>query len=140
VIVIIVIYLVFVGVYWFFFEKYTLSKKMVYGEYVIDRSKFSGYQADWQYEHYKIEISKDDTLHLIVDFDGNITEYKKKIYFVNGYANARWTFVNSPDAGTHHIIQSTPYLFRTRHSYYYVFYSEKYGNVFFKKKPFYSCR
>jgi len=48
-----------------FTAKKTVTKKDIYGSYTIDRSKFAGQQADWQYNHFRFEITKDQQFFFI---------------------------------------------------------------------------
>jgi hypothetical protein len=46
--------------------KTVLQKKDYYGEYVINRDYFPGRQADWQYESFRFEIKKNDSIYFYV--------------------------------------------------------------------------
>ena len=46
-----------------FTSKKEIDKDDIYGEYVINKNKCPGKQADWQYEHYRFKITKDNKLH-----------------------------------------------------------------------------
>lgn len=124
-----------------FFEPVILTKSDIIGKYVIDKNKFPGLQANWQYDNYRLEITSDNQLI----FESKIYEnhWKKEILpisFSTGYFDLekevycnRKLRVHSNNEN-HHIIKDNPTLYRKRfNSFYYVFYSEKYGNVFFKK-------
>lgn len=37
----------------------TLEKEDICGKYVIDKSYFEGKNADWQFEHFSFEITKE---------------------------------------------------------------------------------
>lgn len=39
-----------------FNSKKEIDKDDIYGEYIIDRNKCAGKQADWQYNHYRFKI------------------------------------------------------------------------------------
>ena len=43
-------------------SKTILDRNDYNGEYIIDRSYFKGDQADWQYNHYRFEVTKDDSI------------------------------------------------------------------------------
>jgi Mn2+/Fe2+ NRAMP family transporter len=43
-----------------FTNKKTVEKEDLYGNYIIDRDKCSGKQADWQYNHYRFKITEDN--------------------------------------------------------------------------------
>lgn len=122
------------GLYSFsaFWTKKELEKDDIYGEYVIDRTKFSGKQADWQYEHFRFEITKDnDFIFYQTDNDRIIRTYKGKIEFLEAYNKPR--IVLHMDKLRHHIIEDKPTLYRQVWTFYYVFNSPKFGNVFFTK-------
>lgn len=120
-----------------FIDKMTVAKENIYGEYIIDRKKYDGKNANWQYEHFKIKITEDDKLHLMIYNDyGKIAKViTKKIVIYDGFSNARLKINSSPD--DYHLLQENPTLYRNVWSYYYVFHSSKYGNMFFIKKPWY---
>ena len=109
-----------------------LKQNDIYGEYVIDRTKFSGKQSDWQYEYYRFEITENN------EFLFHITENSKicktivgKMNFAENYEIPR---INLKfEKPKFHIIEENPFLYRNGKNFYYVFYSTKYGAVFFKK-------
>jgi hypothetical protein len=43
-------------------DKKELSKRDYYGNYIINRDYFPGKQADWQYDHFRFEIQKNDSI------------------------------------------------------------------------------
>lgn len=116
----------------FLTSKTELDKEDIYGEYVIDKSQFAGKQADWQYNHYRFEITKDNKVLF------HITEKEKIIKTIPGTV-AFNDYYTSPrinlkfEEPGFHIIEENPTLFREIWSFYYVFESPEYGNVFFKK-------
>ncbi|MDI9310286.1 MAG: hypothetical protein QM535_08720 [Limnohabitans sp.] len=120
-----------------FVDRMNLSKNEIYGEYVIDASKFAGKNADWQHEHFELNISKDDILQLYIYNDnGDIVKtITKEIEIKDQYSNARLNIY--PKNTDYHILQKNPTLYRNVWSYYYVFNSSKYGNMFFVKKSWY---
>jgi hypothetical protein len=125
------------GLYSFspFWTKKKLEKDDIYGEYVIDRTKFSGKQADWQYEHFRFEITKDnDFIFYQTDNDEIIRSYKGKVEFLDNYYNEPRIVLHMNSKGhRHHIIEDKPTLYRQVWTFYYVFNSPKFGNVFFTK-------
>ena len=115
-----------------FTTKRRVEKQDIYGTYVIDRNQYPGPQAEWQYEHYRIKITRDDRL-ILYHTDGpkvNSTD-TVKIKFLEGYVNDRIKLEH--DGYVHHILTSHPTLYRQVWSFYYVFRSTKYGNMFFVK-------
>lgn len=116
----------------YFTDKRTLTVDDIYGEYVIDRDFFKGRQTDWQYDHYRLELTRQNRFKFYVTDNSKIVRtYKGSISFVDNYASPRIVF--NPDSPRHHIIDLTPTLYRSPFSFYYVFYSPKFGNVFFTK-------
>lgn len=117
----------------FFTSKMTVERDDVYGWYVIDRSKFPGAQADWQYEHYRFEITKTDSIKFYVT---------KRNYIIIVYQGP---VDISPDGvivpmidypmgfPKYHVLSQNPTLYRQPFSFYYVFESSLYGNMFFTK-------
>jgi hypothetical protein len=120
-------------------SKIEISKKHVYGKYVVDQTKYSKKHAAWQYETFSLEITRDnlieaDFLTLFIWDKGQIVgTHRRKIEFIAEYKN-RWRFETENDTTTHHIIASTPTLYRHIGYFNYVFESSRFGNVFFKKK------
>lgn len=116
-----------------FTTKMKLTKNKIYGEYVIDKSKFPGRQADWQYDNFKFEITKDNIFHF--SYKSLTDEYETEkipVRILEQYYSDRLEI--GKDTTRHHIIVDNPTLYRNVWSFYYVFESEKFGNVFFKKK------
>jgi hypothetical protein len=109
-----------------------LSKQDIIGEYRIDKTFFPGKDANWQYKHFKFYITnKDSILFLIMKEKGiPLAFYKHKINYSDG-PPALWE-INTDS--THHILKNQPTLYRGHDKFYYVFHSEKYGNMFFRKK------
>lgn len=113
----------------FFTDKTVVDSDDIYGAYVIDRSKYSGKQSDWQYDHYRFEITKQDSfLFDVTDKEKIIKTYKGKVVNAN-----KGRIVLKMDSPTIKIIADTPTLYRNTFSFYYVFHSKYYNNVFFKK-------
>ena len=112
----------------------------IYGEYIIDKTKFEGKQAEWQYENFKFKITESDELIFESKIYGNKWKSEKvKVTYSSGYFDDnkkeycnRKIRINS-DSTNSHIIQDNPTLYRKSFGFYYVFKSAKFGNVFFKK-------
>jgi hypothetical protein len=122
--------------------KILLEKKDFYGSYTIDRTFFPGMQAAWQYNSFRIEILKNDSLYFHVTEGQRILKtYRGLISTVKPYNSARLVIkMTNP---THHILSSNPTIYRGRNSFCLVFNSPKFGNVFFSKgewKPLDSLR
>jgi len=119
-------------------SKKEIEKDDIYGDYVIDRDKFPGKQADWQYNHYRFTITKDNKILFY------ITEKERIIKTIKGKAEIKEYYTPSPrlklifEEPKFHIIADNPTLYREIWSFYYVFYSDKFQNVFFKKGTWHS--
>jgi len=109
-----------------------IERDDLYGEYIIDRSEFPGKQADWQYNHFRFRITRENKLYFYLLEDGKIVKvYTGTVSFLENYVRPRLVLqVIEP---THHIIEDNPTLYYTGSSFYYVFNSPKFGNVFFVK-------
>jgi hypothetical protein len=116
----------------YFTEKKQLDRDDIYGTYVIDRSKFPGKQADWQYDHYRFIITKGNKfLFYATDKSKIIATYRGSISFKEVYEHPRLV-IQLPEPH-HHIMEKEPTLYRNGFSFYYVFNSPEFGNVFFTK-------
>ena len=116
----------------FFTEKKQLDRNDIYGDYVIDRTIFAGDQANWQYNHFRFTIKKDNTISFYcTEKDKIMKTFTGAISFVEGYSQPRIVLhITEP---RHHILDNIPTLYRKTFSFYYVFHSPKFGNVFFTK-------
>ena len=107
----------------------------VIGTYRVDRTMFSGPQADWQREHFILTISETDTVILrSLDSNGRWNEYRRPIEPMHGIQSYLWRFPSEGDSTVHHILSNTPTLHRQRWSFYYSFRSPRFGTVFFRKE------
>jgi hypothetical protein len=127
----IVILILSIGIYTSLHSKKVVKRKHIIGDYVIDRSKFSGENSNWQYNHYKLEITKRNEL-IVKYIDSGIVHSMDtvKVEFLEDYRNNR---IKISQESTHHMFKEHPELIREIWSFYYVIHSEKYGNMFFKK-------
>lgn len=117
----------------FCFADRGIKKRHIYGEYIIDRSMFAGKQADWQYNTYRFEINKNNQLIFYqTEGDAIVQADTALVSFVENYHNTRIR-IHSQQKAMHHILNDSPTLYRRGRSFYYVFRSPQYGNVFFKK-------
>ena len=119
-----------------FTSKKEIDTNDIYGEYVINKNKCAGKQADWQYEHYRFKITEDNKLHFFI-FNNNkklIKTIVKNIEIKNGFSPH---LDIKPTENDFHILRQNPTLYREVWSFYYVFESEKFGNMFFTKKKWY---
>lgn len=115
-----------------FTTKMKLSENKIYGEYVIDIHKCAGKQAEWQYNNYRFEIKKDNKIYFYVTKKERIVKtIIKDIKFNNGHCSPLLDLdLKNNDF---HILKENPTLYREIWTFYYVFHSEKFGNMFFKK-------
>lgn len=121
------------SIYNFLNSKKNISMKDIYGEYIIDREKYSGKYSDWQYNHYKFEITKNDEfIFYNLNNQGRvINENKGKIQIVKGYASPRIRIIQLEKEDQ--LIEKEPTLYREIWNFYYVFKTKKSGNMFYKK-------
>jgi len=116
----------------FFTTKKTITRDDVYGEYVIDRTKFSGKQANWQYNRFRFEITKQNDFIFYLMKNGKIIKtYHGATTFIESYSQPRIVLGLNP--ALEDIIEEKPTLYRAPFSFYYVFNSPKFGNMFFVK-------
>lgn len=112
-------------------NKTNVEKNDYYGTYIIDRNKFKGENADWQYNHYRFEITKNDELNLYVTNKNKVLKiYKRKIEFKEGLASPHLKIINE---NPNFILESEPTLYRDSWDFYLVFKTKPYSNMFFKK-------
>ena len=110
-----------------------LEKEDYYGKYIIDRNFFRGKQADWQYNHYKMEITEKDSIFLYTMDNGRIVSVNKgTISTVKPYNSERLVLkMNEPN---HHITETNPTTYRKSWwNFYLVFKSKKFHNMYFRK-------
>lgn len=124
-----------------FFKPMILTQQDIYGTYVIDREIFPGKQANWQYANFRFEITTDN--RMIFETRRNKEKWNVEtidVSFSTGYwdldieqyCNKRIRIHS--DSTNHHVVQDNPTLYRKNFNrFYYVFESEKFGNMFFKK-------
>lgn len=112
--------------------KTILKKKDYYGQYIINRDYFPGRQADWQYNSFRFEIKENDSIYFYVtDKEQILKVYKGTITTTKPYSSER--LIINMEQPTYHIMASNPTTYRSAWSYYLVFYSPKFNNVYFKK-------
>ena len=116
----------------FFKDKKSIQHEDIYGDYIIDRTKFPGKQADWQYNHFRFTITKQNKfIFYLTDKSKILDTDSGSVTILDSYIHPRIVLqVKKPK---HHIIDDKPTLYRTVWSFYYVFYSPKFKNVFFTK-------
>lgn len=110
-----------------------LEKEDYYGTYVIDRNFFKGKQADWQYNHFRMEITESDSIFLYTLENGKVVFVNKgTISTVKPYNSERLVLhMNTPN---HHITETNPTTYREPWwNFYLVFHSKKFHNIYFRK-------
>ncbi len=113
-------------------SKKKLEKHHYYGDYIIDRNYFKGEQADWQYNSFRFSISREDSIYF------HITEGERIIQTITGAIttvepyNSHRLKIRMNEPG-HHILSSNPTTYRQPWSFYLVFYSPRFNNMFFTK-------
>jgi hypothetical protein len=112
--------------------KKELDKNDYYGQYIVNRDYFPGRQSDWQYNNFRFEIKENDSMYFhVTDKEKIVKTYHGTITTTKPYSSER--LVLSMDQPTHHILTSNPTTYRSAWSFYLVFYSPKFNNVYFKK-------
>ncbi|KQR94450.1 hypothetical protein ASG01_00755 [Chryseobacterium sp. Leaf180] len=112
--------------------KKELKKKDYYGSYIIYRDFFPGKQANWQYENFRFEIKNDDKIYFYVTDKKKIVKtYSGTISTLSPYGSER--LVIKMEQPTIHILKTNPTIYRSAWSFYLVFHSDKFNNMYFKK-------
>ena len=116
----------------FYNSKSTVDKDDLYGAYMIDKEMFKGNNANWQYEHFSFVITENYEFIFYEYYDnGNIKSvHKGKLEFVD-YKSPHIRILNLQP--NHQVVESEPLLVREKWGFYYVFKSQKFGNMFFTK-------
>tara|TARA_R110000737_G_scaffold353171_1_gene402895 strand:+ start:955 stop:1488 length:534 start_codon:yes stop_codon:yes gene_type:complete len=113
-------------------SKTELEKEDYYGEYVVNRDYFEGEQTDWQYNHFRFEITDEDSIFFYVtDKEKILKTFRGTIKTTTPYSSAR--LIIEMEQPTHHILTSNPTTYRSAWNFYLVFKSPKFYNVFFEK-------
>lgn len=113
-------------------DKKELRKNDYYGEYIVNRDYFPGKQADWQYDNFRFEIKDNDSIYFYVtDKEKIVKTYRGTITTTKSYSSER--LIINLEQPPHHIMTSNPTTYRSAWSFYLVFYSPKFNNVYFKK-------
>lgn len=122
------------GINWLTSKK-KLDKADYVGEYVINRAYFKGEQTDWQYNHFWFEIKENDSIYFYVMEQEKIVEtYKGTIETTAAKRHPSARLIIKMDTPTHHIMCANPTTYRSAWSFYLVFNSPKFHNVFFVKQ------
>lgn len=109
-----------------------LEKQDYYSEYIIKREYYPGKQADWQYENFRFEIKDNDSIYFYVTDKQNVSKtYRGNITTTKTYISER--LIINMEQPTHHILSTNPTVYRNTKSFYLVFNSPEFYNVYFKK-------
>lgn len=82
--------------------KITLTQSDYVGKYVIKRNLYPGIQADWQYTHFRFQITSDDSLlFYLTDHVKILKTFRGTIKTVAPYYSAR--LIINMKQPTHHI-------------------------------------
>lgn len=112
--------------------KKELKKEDYYGQYIVDRDFFTGKQANWQYNNFRFEIKDNDSIYFYVTENAKVLKtFRGKITTTKPYSSER-LIINMVQP-THHIVSSDPTTYRSAWSFYLVFHSPKFNNMYFKK-------
>jgi hypothetical protein len=116
----------------FFNTKTELKKDDIQGSYIINRKKCPGKQADWQYNHYRFKITEDNKIYFYITENKSIIKtIEGTVEYKEGYASPHLKL--NFEEPKFHIIEENPTLYREIWTFYYIFESSKYGNMFFTK-------
>ena len=113
-------------------SKTEIDREEIYGNYTIDREICSGKNADWQYNKYRFKIDENNKMYFYITNKEKIIKTIESEVSINVHNSACFFELKELNEDFH-ILKTNPTLYRKPWSYYYVFYSEKYGNMFFKK-------
>ena len=113
-------------------SKKELKKKDYYGQYIVDRDFFAGKQADWQYNNFRFEIKENDSIYFYVTENERIMKTFRGTITTSQTSSSKRLII-SMQQPTHHILTSNPTTYRSAWSFYLVFESPKFNNVYFKK-------
>ena len=126
--------ILFAGIFRFFTKKKVLEKNDYYGEYIVKRNFFKGEQSDWQYDHFRFEITKNDEMLFHVTEGQKILEtYKGRVQTTKRHNHRSARLIIDMDDPVHHIVSDNPTTYRNVWDFYLVFNSPKFYNVFFEK-------
>ena len=110
-----------------------IGQERLNGEYVINRDYFKGEQTNWQYNHFRFEITDEDSIFFYVtDKEKILKTFRGSIKTTTPYSSAR--LIIEMEQPTHHIMTSNPTTYRSAWDFYLVFKSPKFYNVFFEKR------
>ena len=113
-------------------DKKELDKSDYHGEYIVNRDYFPGSQTDWQYDNFRFVIKVNDSIYFYVtDKEKILKTYRGTITTTKPYISER--LIINMEQPTHHVMTSNPTTYRSAWSFYLVFNSPKFNNMFFEK-------
>ncbi len=114
--------------------KTVLNKQDYYGNYIIDKNYFKGKQANWQYDNFRFEIKENDSLYFYLTNKKQILKtYKGTIKTTNPKIYKSLRLSINMEQPTIHILKSNPTIYRSVWSFFLVFQSDKFNNMYFRK-------
>lgn len=114
-------------------SKMVLAKQDYYGNYVVNRDYFPGKLADWQYNTFRFEIKTNDSIYFHVTDERKIVKtYRGSVNMMVPYQSKRLRIIM--DRSPHHVVADNPTTYRSIWSFYLVFNSQKFGNMFSRKE------
>jgi len=112
--------------------KIVLDKDDYYGSYVIDTTYFDPIQAKWQYDHFRFEIKRNNSIYFYV------TEKETILRTYKGTIETHKPFTSEVlsiqmEQPTHHILTYQPTIWRDVWDFTLAFKSPKFSNLYFIK-------
>jgi hypothetical protein len=115
-------------------SKTKLTKSDYYGEYIVNLEYFKGAQTNWQYNHFRFEITEQDSIFFYTTEQEKILKtYRGTIKTSDPKNHRSERLILDMEKPLHHIMSENPTTYRSAWDFYLVFYSPKYDNIFFKK-------
>ncbi len=109
----------------------SLTKADFVGDYRIDTTFYPGRNARWQYDRFGFRILESDSIIFVeINDKGTRTKLHRHRIKINDVHPSFWSVIAET---TSHVIQKPPTLYRGHTRFYYVFRSDRYGNMFFRK-------
>ena len=105
------------------------SREDMIGRWEVHRKMYPGSNADWQREHYWIEITENQ----FIIHDNTSTKPVKKIAVISWYVQPDYRFRMAPVSSHHLFTSGGPDIYRGYKGYYIVLKSSRYGNMFFER-------
>lgn len=116
---------------WAFFTKTRLGPDDYQGEYIIDRTMFPGPDADWQYNHFRFVIRDDDSLFFYRTNGEEVLETYRGVARTTILGDSRRLILQLDNWDGS--LDLNPTTYRDVWSFYLVFHSKFYHNMYFVK-------